>query len=285
MVIIKRLSGQLANRLHFVSHFIANKAAHGYPLVITGFPEFHQLFDTTRIDEIKVVITKPTISARAFNRFLNLLQKAVLKWKIRIPKLLFHFIAANDAGNIEYPIDSAEFVQLAKSKILLPEGWLYRDHKNLAKYKDLIRQVFTPQPQFKASVDKEIKAARALGDVVVGVHIRRKDYIDFFNGKYYYSNEVYLNKLSEIERLFEGKKCVFVICSDEQIDKNEFANFTALIAGRQAIVDLYLLAECDYLIGPPSTFTAWASFYGNVPLNYLREPNQPMDYESFKLLS
>ena len=31
------------------------------------------------------------------------------------------------------------------------------------------------------------------------------------------------------------------------------------------IGDLYSLAACDYIIGPPSTYTQWASFYGQVP--------------------
>jgi hypothetical protein len=40
------------------------------------------------------------------------------------------------------------------------------------------------------------------------------------------------------------------------------------------IEDLYALASCDYIIGPPSTFSQWASFYGNVPrymVNYKAE--------------
>ena len=32
-----------------------------------------------------------------------------------------------------------------------------------------------------------------------------------------------------------------------------------------ALEDLHALAGCDYLIGPPSTFGAWASFHGDVP--------------------
>jgi hypothetical protein len=36
-----------------------------------------------------------------------------------------------------------------------------------------------------------------------------------------------------------------------------------------AVEDLYSLARCDYLLGPPSTFSLWASFYGNVPLHQM----------------
>ena len=33
--------------------------------------------------------------------------------------------------------------------------------------------------------------------------------------------------------------------------------------------DLYSLAQVDLLVGPPSTFTGWASFYGSVPIYWL----------------
>ena len=32
------------------------------------------------------------------------------------------------------------------------------------------------------------------------------------------------------------------------------------------VEDMYAMAEADLLIGPPSTYTGWASFYGKVPL-------------------
>jgi len=30
-------------------------------------------------------------------------------------------------------------------------------------------------------------------------------------------------------------------------------------------IDQHLMTRCDYLIGPPSTFTLWASYVGKVP--------------------
>jgi hypothetical protein len=41
---------------------------------------------------------------------------------------------------------------------------------------------------------------------------------------------------------------------------------------------MYVLAACDLILGPPSTFSIWASYYGQVPLmqldsrDYLPEP-------------
>jgi len=31
---------------------------------------------------------------------------------------------------------------------------------------------------------------------------------------------------------------------------------------------IFSFAKCDYIVGPPSTFTSWASFYGDVPVYF-----------------
>jgi len=49
------------------------------------------------------------------------------------------------------------------------------------------------------------------------------------------------------------------------------------------IEDMYAFARCDYLIGPPSTFTLWASFYGCVPLNLIRSSDQRQALADFRV--
>jgi hypothetical protein len=59
-----------------------------------------------------------------------------------------------------------------------------------------------------------------------------------------------------------GKTCAFFICSNEVIDRNNFEKLLVLSEERHFMVDLYSLAACDVIIGPPSTFSQWAAFYG-----------------------
>ena len=40
--------------------------------------------------------------------------------------------------------------------------------------------------------------------------------------------------------------------------------------------DLYCLSKCDYLFGPPSTYSMWASFTGLVPYAVLDHPEQKL---------
>ena len=38
-----------------------------------------------------------------------------------------------------------------------------------------------------------------------------------------------------------------------------------------AVLEMYALARCDLIVGPPSSFSGWASFMGNRPIFYLEK--------------
>jgi hypothetical protein len=46
---------------------------------------------------------------------------------------------------------------------------------------------------------------------------------------------------------------------------------------------LYVLAGCHYLVGPPSTFTLWASYYGATPLYQVEDPDKAFSINDFKV--
>ncbi|MCS6783545.1 MAG: hypothetical protein NZ482_10320, partial [Gloeomargarita sp. SKYG98] len=60
-------------------------------------------------------------------------------------------------------------------------------------------------------------------------------------------------------------------CSDENLipQGHHFSGLPVHWGTGHIIEDLYGLAECDYLIATPSTYSGWASFYGQVPIYFL----------------
>jgi hypothetical protein len=52
----------------------------------------------------------------------------------------------------------------------------------------------------------------------------------------------------------------------------------------QELEDMYALAGCDYIIGPPSTFSMWASFIGKVPLFHLHDREINFSLSDFKVI-
>jgi len=57
-----------------------------------------------------------------------------------------------------------------------------------------------------------------------------------------------------------------------------------VFADEDLITDMYSLAKADYIIGPPSTFTMWASFYGSVPLLVIDNRKENILLSDFKIV-
>jgi len=91
-----------------------------------------------------------------------------------------------------------------------------------------------------------------------------------------------MKELAMLER-FRDKKIAFVICTNEKnISLSSAGNFTVYNEERHFIEDMYLLSRCDHIIGPPSTFSIWASFYGCTPLYMIGELETKITDEIFK---
>ncbi len=74
-----------------------------------------------------------------------------------------------------------------------------------------------------------------------------------------------------------------MICSDEPIPEEPFEGLDFLRGPGQLVEDMYSLAGCHYLLGPPSTFTLWASFYGEVPRYSLARPPRSLSWDEFRI--
>ncbi len=143
--------------------------------------------------------------------------------------------------------------------------WSYRDKCALEKHADKIRAFF--QPKDIANAEADWRTIRQGNEVVVGVHVRRGDYKDFEGGRYYYEDAVYERNKKVVggEIASHGKTPKFV-----------------MFPYRTAVEDQWMMSQCDYLMGPPSTFTMWASFMGKVPLGIIRDRSQTLSMADFK---
>jgi hypothetical protein len=74
--------------------------------------------------------------------------------------------------------------------------------------------------------------------------------------------------MKQLQESFAGEKVRFLIFSDEEQDTDVFkaAGSDYFFRSGHIIENLYSLAECDYIVSPPSTYGEWASFYGRTPL-------------------
>lgn len=262
MVIIADKVGQLCNRLFHFSFFIANSIDNGYKLINPCFDEYAEYFEVTAANNYLGYPIRNKITP------FKLLDKIILKYYSKAVSLSSKFVNLDIRNaTTNYDLKGSEYQKIAKNKIVFAKGWLFKDHDNLRKHRNVLVDIFKPKAIYYNEASEIILKLREKFNCVIGVHVRRGDYKTWRDGKYYFSDEIYLQKMLQLqeELKLQNKSCCFFISSNEPLNEDAFQSVNNAIGERHFIVDLYSLANCDYIIGPHSTFSLWGAYYGNVP--------------------
>lgn len=161
------------------------------------------------------------------------------------------------------------------------KGFYFRSDDLVFKYRELLISKYSLKNNFYVENYLTKKLAKSSGTILVGIHIRRGDYITFKDGKYYYEDSVYESWIQQLE-IQILQKTHFILFSNENISIKE--NDRISHCTEKWFIDQYIMSRCDFLIGPPSTFTRWASFIGQVPLKHVELPNDNIRIEDFKTI-
>jgi hypothetical protein len=278
MVIIADKVGQLCNRLFQFSYFIVNGIEYNYQVINPCFDEYAIFFETTASNNFKGLGISTKITP--FKKLDHLLLRFSNK---KLPRFLNFHTEDIRSSSKTHDLKNVKFRQLAKTKIVFAKGWLFKDEENLKKYRSQLIEIFKPKKQYLNEVENILMDLRSKYDFLIGVHIRRGDYREWNNGRYFFDDEVYLDKMKQIEQEMNtsGKSCCFFVASNEEINVTSFKSINLCYEKRNLITDLYTLAGCDYIIGPPSTFSLWASFYGNIPLQTISSSEEKISLKNF----
>lgn len=284
-IIVANKPGQLGNRLIVFANLIAYSIEHGFKIINPSFNDYKIYFQST------ASLNNTTFPAESgtsrFSNFRLVYYQARLFDKLSIKSKKYSTIHLDWEDNID--LDDLSSVNIFSSRFNFFQGWKIRGNHLLEKYKSEIKAYFTPTSQYRQQLDRFIKTLPLSDDVLLlGVHIRRGDYANFENGKYFFSNEVYRDAMIEAGKLLStDKKIIYVICSNEKTDTAFFTqnNLTVFSGPGSEILDLYFLTTCNYIIGPPSTYTMWASFYGDVPLFMMKEHLVPGTLNDFQIVT
>ena len=287
MIVIASKPGQLGNILFVYSHVIARAIESNLSVANPALDDYADLFPGTQNDlfcrfPAQRSRIRPTARRRrlVYNLF-HTMASVLDKLKVNLP--LVRQISLRDWDTIFDLGDPTFLASLKPRQCVLLVGWGFRDEMALTKHAQLSRDCFRPHERNQRNIDELISRARLDADVLIGVHVRH-GIIHFANTrKYFYTAHRYGEMMDELIPMFPGKRVAFLICSDWPQDPNMFSRFAATFGTGDLIEDMYSLACCDYLIGPPSTFTMWASFYGKVPLNFILRNDQQMALRDFRL--
>lgn len=168
------------------------------------------------------------------------------------------------------------------------KGWHTRNQTEyIYSAKSELKKIYTPREAIVNVARSLLSKMKEKHNRIIGVHIRRGDYIEWNDGRFYYTWEQYKNFMECLKNLYSNEKIAFFISSNEKISKQNFEGCDCYFFENiesPVITDLYMLSICDQIIGPPSTFSRWASFYGEVPLCFLYEENQQITENEFSVI-
>ncbi len=258
MIFVKG-SGWMCNNILQYGHFYAWGREHGRKTMSMRFAYKFQYFhicDTPNHHFLPYVIAK-----------------YASKWGL-IPTLVFN---KKDADT------TAQEQEMLSHKHIAVIGWEGRWYDLFLKYKREIVELFA----FKESVTKACKPlvdAASKGSCRLGVHIRRGDYATWYDGKYLFSDEQFMRIIKQFLALHPDTT-IYICGNDPSLDRdfylNELNGTKVIFPKGNAAEDLYLLSECDYLIGPLSTFSLTASMYHDTPLYWIKDADAPLTESSF----
>jgi hypothetical protein len=266
------------------AHFIACALEHNVKIANPAFDEYAGYFQSTRQDILcryplrRSILRGGESLRRLLYYFTYYLTRVIVRGRLNNQLIETIILGWED----EYKLDGAEFVKLLERKrLIIAQGWKFRGTSYFAKHADSIRDYFRPLDRHEKAVAEMLGRVRKECDVVVGVHIRLGDYSNFKGGKYFFDVEKYMALMRQVNSLFDNRKVGFLVCSNEQHDPQKFSGLRVFYGTGQPLEDMYGLAGCDYIMGPPSTFSMWASFYGEVPLYQLEDADRKVSIEDF----
>ena len=165
--------------------------------------------------------------------------------------------------------------KMLRHRHIVVSGWFVRYYDLFLKYRNEIVDLFTLDPQYTEPVVAKMREVEKVipspSILRLGVHIRRGDYKEWRDGQYYFSDDVYAKHINRFAEMHTDKTLhVYLSTNDPSVTKEQFqARCPQVIIHHlqgNAPEDLFMLSECDYLIGPPSTFSLVAAMYRDIPL-------------------
>lgn len=257
MLVVYECGDRSGNQLVAAAMLIASAEEHKVPYYYVGFQMADKIKNVNGGLHHLMSLGRSNWGRRIGRRLARLSPLLLKALRIKLPDKVL--------GMAEQDID--DFIHAAEdSRIHLWNCWLYTDFKALEKHKDEVRRRLSLRDIYTDAAHAVLAKARADEAVLIGVHVRRTDYKEWQNGRLYFSTEQYREWMRQCVSV-SSKPVHFVICSDERLDEEAFrSGFEHVTFSHESLMtDMAVLSGCDYILGPPSTFSGFASFLGNVP--------------------
>lgn len=276
VIILRHNGGQLCNQLLLFTSIYAYCLEKNYKCINPSFYRYQKYFNFHPSDLFSrffhlignLKFYKSHAILYAFYSKLTQLIPNIQKGLVvkENPKQIFYLPPSID-NNKEH-IRTLQQIESLNNQRVYIDGWSFRNPIGLKKYRDQIIKAFQPKTEFIKKTKEFIEPLKKKY-FLIGVHIRQGDYKSkkFMNGTWYFNEEEVKNILESYlkkKRRYK-QKVMFIICSDGQIDLNQFSDYNFKLGIGSMIEDLLTLSMCNVIIGSNSTYGSFAAYLGNIP--------------------
>lgn len=180
---------------------------------------------------------------------------------------------------------SAFMDQVRRRSVTVCSGWRIAGWRLVTEQQEELRPYFQPSPRFAVPAGEFIASLRSRHDLLIGLLIRQSDYRIWEDGRFFFSTECYVRWIRQLLDLFPGRRVAFVVAAEERLDPALWAGLPVFQASGNPEVRGHWfekwveLSRCDFIAGPPSTFSATAAFLGGIPLWPLAREDQVLAHD------
>jgi hypothetical protein len=288
LIVVTKVTGQLGNRLQLHAHLMALALEQGDLLVNPCLAAYAPYFAGT-IGNAWGRHDRPEARPAAWTPTRGLAYAAGLAcWQCAKPGVMRLLgMRAVRARNEEFIDLTGVSATLAQQRwwLLATRGLHFYAPALVERHAAAIRAFFTPLEPWRGNAERCAVAAKGDADLLVGVHIRHGDYAKHHGGRWFYPVATYAALMRSLVEQLAPRRVRFLVCTNAVIAAGDFANLPVTMATGQMIEDLHALAHCDLIMGPPSSFSGWAAFWGARRLYFIDDPAHQPSLDDFRAVT
>jgi len=262
-------NGRLGNRLKLLTHVTAAALVHGLRISNPAFWKYRAGFDAWKNSCTDFL---PGFSRLAAPARLERLGRGIFLTLARaataggVPGL--GWLRCPDDRQIS--LEGEEFKETLwhGPRHLFLWGYNFSAPQSVQRQAKALRELFRPARPFAKP-----------GRFTLAFHLRRGDYREFNQGRFFFSLENYLDWIRQARMLWREKNPVCLVFSDEDPGEAIRKEPGVEVASGDLFEDLFRMAASDVIVGPPSSFSDWAAWYGKAGRLRLTDPGQKLAKE------
>jgi hypothetical protein len=288
-MLLSKKTGQLGNRLTVYAHCLAAAREREYHFLNPAFCEYAPFFVGPRASIAAAdampgaQLSLPTMRARAAA---YIAARIAYKSAKVLKYVACGRIAVSRARN-EVHLDLREVIEGAEShgcRYLVLQGYHFRHNPWFARHDAFIREFLDAAEPWRSEGRDAVARLRASCDSVVGIHIRHGDYRQHLGGRFFWEVPRYVALMRRMVDLLSPARVGFIVCSNAVHGEQDFAGLTWSPGPGHLVSDQQALASCDWILGPPSSFSSWAAYVGRSRLLRLEDPEHAFTLQEFQSL-